>query len=182
MKIIVLLDQILTDLVSFQIAAVLSVRCAAGVWGDTPSLSYYLHFTHTLPTTAKQTIISIKAHKLPPNMTLTPCKLSDLRRNGGLCEASSPVSGLISSSSFTMPSPCMDVQCLMGEPPPILLYCSWIFGVRRLAMNGPSLLQSGRQIAQLQLHNSHLMHHRFNTVNYCAATKKKKSKWPVTAL
>lgn len=31
MKITVLLDQILTDLVSFQIAAVLSVRCAAGV-------------------------------------------------------------------------------------------------------------------------------------------------------
>lgn len=46
MKIIVLLDQILTDLVSFQIAAVLSVRCAAGVRGDTPSLSYYLTF-HT---------------------------------------------------------------------------------------------------------------------------------------
>lgn len=41
-----------------------------------------------------------------------------------------------------MPSPCMEVQCLMGEPPPILLYCSWIFGVRRFAMNGPSLLQS----------------------------------------
>lgn len=57
-------------------------------------------------------------------------------------EPPSPVSGLISSSSFTMPSPCMEVQCLMGEPPPILLYCSWIFGVRRLAMNGPSLLRS----------------------------------------
>ncbi|TNN78890.1 hypothetical protein EYF80_010816 [Liparis tanakae] len=40
-----------------------------------------------------------------------------------------------------MPSPCMEVQYLMGEPPPILLYCSWIFGVRRMAMNGPSLLQ-----------------------------------------
>lgn len=61
----------------------------------------------------------------------------------------SPVSGLISSSSFTMPSPCMAVQCLMGEPPPILLYCSWIFGVRRLAMNGPSLLQSQRQLKEL---------------------------------
>lgn len=57
----------------------------------------------------------------------------------------SPVSGLISSSSFTMPSPCIKVQRLMGEPPPILLYCSWIFGVRRLAMNGPSLLQSREQ-------------------------------------
>lgn len=47
-----------------------------------------------------------------------------------------------------MPSPCMQVQRLMGEPPPILLYCSWILGVRRLAMKGPSLLQSQRHIRQ----------------------------------
>lgn len=95
-----------------------------GVTGVTPSPSHYLSFTLN-------------------------------RRNGNRSEraraharSGSPVSGLISSSSFTMPSPCMEVQCLMGEPPPILLYCSWIFGVRRLAMKGPSLLQSQQHTRQ----------------------------------
>lgn len=32
----------------------------------------------------------------------------------------------------------------MGDPPPILLYCSWIFGVRRLAMNGANLLKRSK--------------------------------------
>lgn len=32
----------------------------------------------------------------------------------------------------------------MGDPPPILLYCSWIFGVRRLAMNGANLLKHSK--------------------------------------
>lgn len=45
------------------------------------------------------------------------------------------------SSSFTMPSPCTAVHFLIGDPPPILLYCSWILGVRRLAMNGANLLE-----------------------------------------
>lgn len=48
------------------------------------------------------------------------------------------------SSSFTMPSPCTAVHFLMGEPPPILLYCSWILGVRRLAISGANRLQQRR--------------------------------------
>lgn len=40
-----------------------------------------------------------------------------------------------------MPSPCTAVHFLIGDPPPILLYCSWILGVRRLAMNGANLLK-----------------------------------------
>lgn len=49
------------------------------------------------------------------------------------------------SSSFTMPSPCTAVHFLMGEPPPILLYCSWILGVRRLAISGANVLHQGRE-------------------------------------
>lgn len=76
-------------------------------------------------------------------MTPPPqCTLSNL----------SPVSGLIWSSSLTIPSPCMVVQALIGDPPPILLYCSRIFGVRRLAINGPSFLQSKKQTLQHELY------------------------------
>lgn len=55
-----------------------------------------------------------------------------------------PVRGDMLSKSFTIPSPCIAVHFLMGEPPPILLYCSWILGVRRLAMSGANLLQDSR--------------------------------------
>lgn len=48
------------------------------------------------------------------------------------------------SSSFTMPSPCTAVHFLIGDPPPILLYCSWIFGVRRFAINGANLLKHSK--------------------------------------
>ena len=51
-----------------------------------------------------------------------------------------PVSGLISSKILTIPWPCREVQCLMGEPPPISRYCSTIRGVLRLAIHFESEL------------------------------------------
>lgn len=126
---------------------------------DTPSLCHYLPLTRTLccqqvspPEGNTAALLHEKRNTWASSETLklsiwTECFQGGVGAlTGMLSGAVSPVSGLISSSSFTMPSPCMRVQCLMGEPPPILLYCSWIFGVRRLAMNGPSLLQSQGQI------------------------------------
>ena len=51
-----------------------------------------------------------------------------------------PVSGLISSKILTIPWPCREVQCLIGEPPPISRYCSTIRGVLRLAIHFDSEL------------------------------------------
>lgn len=136
--------------------SLLSVKACVGVWRDTPSPSHYLPFTLTLcckrastPGENTAALLLKKKKKKGPRKNYFKEK-----RELWSSWAVSPVSGLISSSSFTMPSPCMDVQRLMGEPPPILLYCSWIFGVRRLAMNGPSLLQSQAQIKELQPHHS----------------------------
>ena len=52
-----------------------------------------------------------------------------------------PVSGLILSSSSTMPCPCFSVHFFIGDPPPIFWYCFSIRGVRRLAIHGASRLQ-----------------------------------------
>lgn len=48
-----------------------------------------------------------------------------------------PVLGDISSSNLIIARPCFSVHILIGDPPPILLYCSWILGVRRFAIHGP---------------------------------------------
>ena len=53
-----------------------------------------------------------------------------------------PVSGHISSSSLTIPSPCFSVHILMGEPPPIFSYCFCILGVLLLAIQAAILLWS----------------------------------------
>lgn len=44
-----------------------------------------------------------------------------------------------SSSSFTIPFPCLEIHILMGNPPPILWYCPWILEVLRLEKNGVNL-------------------------------------------
>ena len=132
------------DMVSFQTAACYQ-------WGECRRLRRH-SFTVSLSTLDTHTHTHTAAHESTrrqhsSTVDMPTCLIpgmSEAYRTLKLSIwAASPVSGLISSSSFTMPSPCIEVQCLMGEPPPILLYCSWIFGVRRLAMNGPSLLRSG---------------------------------------
>ena len=92
---------------------------------------------------------------------------------------SSPVSGLISSSSLTMPSPCKVVHCLIGEPPPIRLYCSWIFGVRRLAIKGPSVLCGEREI-KLKEQSSCL--YMVTTDSTSPSHKSLKTSWPFMTL
>ena len=52
-----------------------------------------------------------------------------------------PVSGHMSSSSLTIPSPCFSVHIFIGEPPPIFWYCSWILGVLLLAIHAAILLE-----------------------------------------
>lgn len=52
-----------------------------------------------------------------------------------------PVSGHMSSSSLTIPSPCFSVHIFIGEPPPIFWYCSWILGVLLLAIHAAILLR-----------------------------------------
>lgn len=70
----------------------------------------------------------------------------------------------------------------MGDPPPILLYCSWIFGVRRFAMNGPSLLQSGGQITSSAhartLKGQYLRTHFFIQVDKYTCNMQKEKKIP----
>ena len=58
-----------------------------------------------------------------------------------------PVLGDISSRSLIIARPCFSVHILMGDPPPILLYCSWIFGVLLLAIHGPRNLNKAKSRA-----------------------------------
>lgn len=44
-----------------------------------------------------------------------------------------------SSSSFTIPFPCLEIHILMGDPPPILWYWPWILEVLHLEKNGVNL-------------------------------------------
>jgi hypothetical protein len=55
-----------------------------------------------------------------------------------LCGA---VCGDISSKILTIALPCFSVHIFIGLPPPMALYCSCIFGVRLLAMNGAKKLE-----------------------------------------
>lgn len=79
-----------------------------------------------------------------------------------------PVSGLILSKRETNPDPCLSVQNLIGEPPPILAYCSFILGVLLLAIHGASLLMN-RQKNNYKLMNivmSNLLSHSFKCKEY----------------
>ena len=150
------MNQLFPDHHKIRPQLIISEVCA-GVRGAAPSQCHYLDFTLILA--AKKWAHQQVPAALSNMKTNGPKTLRLWRVSGGLWQnmlfgAASPVSGLISSSSFTMPSPCMEVQCLMGEPPPILLYCSWIFGVRRFAMNGPSLLHRQGQMYALHLQHS----------------------------
>jgi hypothetical protein len=52
----------------------------------------------------------------------------------GLCGA---VAGEVWSNILHISAAWCSDHFRMGDPPPIAAYCFWIFGVRRLAINGP---------------------------------------------
>ena len=58
----------------------------------------------------------------------------------------SPVDGDVWSSILVIPWACFSVHILMGDPPPIFAYCSWMLGVRRRAIKGPSVLIVDEQL------------------------------------